>query len=70
MTLNLTSQSIQFGASASGTQKGGCFPRIIPNSTDELSDVSGDGSLTFARACSTANCCSCMSCVFSGNSIF
>lgn len=44
MTVKRISHIIQLGASLSGTQKGGCFPSIIPNSIDELSETSGDGS--------------------------
>ena len=40
------SHSMQFGASLSGTQKGGCFPSMVPDSIEELlSEISGDGTL-------------------------
>lgn len=35
---------MQFGASLSGIQKGGCFPSTTPDSIEEVSDASGDGS--------------------------
>lgn len=54
ITLKRTSQSIQLGASPSGTQNGGCLPKTMPNSIDELSDASGDGSRSGGIASSDA----------------
>ena len=45
MTVNFVSHNMQFGASLSGTQKGGCFPSTVPDSIEEFSDTSGDGAL-------------------------
>ena len=36
---------MQLGASLSGTQNGGCFPSIIPDSKEEFSDTFGEGAL-------------------------
>lgn len=44
MTVNFMSQSMQFGASLSGIQKGGCLPSVVPD-VDEFSDTSGEGAL-------------------------
>lgn len=53
MTVNLASQSIQKGASLSGTQNGGCFPNTMPHSRDEVSEALGEASTSLSVPSST-----------------
>jgi len=55
--VNLISHCIQFGASASGTQNGGSFPRLR-SSGDSMSDKSSDRGVAICREGTGDTACS------------